>query len=319
MKIKTLLTTALLCFLFSKSLSAQCSINNLFAEVSDCDIDGFVTIDFEFDVINPGADNMFTVNGNGNNYGTFEYGQTFYTIGPVEGNCNTIYELVLIDLNDNDCQAVWEFEEAFCCVSCNNFIVDYVGLNECTGSGTYFAEILIENPGSLHFEVFIDGISEGVFNYGDEVYTFGPFTGNCFEEHTFEVIDIELECESFIVVEPVCCPEYCSISDITVESIECTTVGNFSIELNFNYDEVEEDNFDVWSNGSYHGTYAYADLPIIIDDFPPNGSENPFITVFGIGADVLCADDLAFEGLECDTEECSINNVEAEASCNDDG
>ena len=317
MKIKTLLLALFFCSAFNTLVNGQCSISNLIIEGSQCDADGFVTIDIEFDVENPGADNMFTITGNGTDYGQFEYGEDFYTIGPVEGDCETIYEVVITDVNDNDCSESVAFGAPFCCGGCDNLIVDYVGTNECTESGTFFMDILIDHPTSATFDIYIDGVDFGTFNYGDEIYTFGPFIGDCSTERLIDVQDLSIFCEVQIVLEPICCSEYCSISDITAEAIECTGDGNFSVEINFNYSEVEEDNFDLWSNGSYHGTYAYADLPIVVEDFPPNGNENPFATIFGIGEDALCADDLAFEGLECNG--CAISGVEAEAFCTDDG
>ena len=320
MKIKTLLQTLVLCSVFSFSANAQCSISNLIIEASGCDADGFVTIDIEFDVENPGADNMFTITGNGTDYGQFEYGEDFYTIGPVEGDCATTYEVVITDVNDNNCTESIAFGLPFCCGGCDYLIVDYVGTNNCTGSGTFFMDILIDHPTSESFEVYIDGIDFGTYEYGEEVYTFGPFTGDCTTTRYVSVQDASIFCEADLELEPVCCPEYCSISDITVEAIECTDENQFSIELNFDFAEVEEDNFDFWANGFYHNTYAYADLPILIEDFPQDPNGNNFVTIFGIGEDQLCADDLAFDGLECASLDCTISDVYAEAYvCNDQG
>jgi len=271
MKFKTL-QQVLLLSIISFSLSAQCSISNLIIEASGCDADGFVTIDIEFDVDNPGADNMFTITGNGTDYGQFEYGEDFYTIGPVEGDCVTTYEVVITDVNNNDCSESVAFGLPFCCGGCGELIVDYVGLNECTGSGTFFMDILIDHPTSESFEVYIDDVDYGTYDYGEEIYTFGPFTGDCTTTRYINVQDGSIFCEDVITVEPVCCSEYCSISDVTVEPIECTGLNQFSIELNFESTEVEEDEFDFWANGAYHGTYAYADLPLYIEDFPQERS-----------------------------------------------
>ncbi len=297
----------------------DCSMVMELESFSDCDENGAFNINLYVD--NPtGSSGGFETVINGVSFGFNDYGLTSYEFGPLEIECNAILDISVIDFDEPDCIFMLSIENEACCDDCTNFVVDYIGDNACTESGTFFAEILIDNPGSQHFEVFIDGISEGVFNYGEEVYSFGPFVGDCNTEHIFDVVDIDSGCESTIVLEPICCSEYCSISDVTVETIECTENGNFSIELNFTFEEVEEDNFDVWSNGTYHGTYAYADLPIIIDDFPSNGNENPFITVFGIGQDILCADDLAFEGLECNGGTCGISDVYAEAyDCNEQG
>ena len=56
--------------------STDCIISNVFAEAGECDSLGYFLVDIEFDVENPMAYN-FTIQGNGTNYGSFEYGEPF--------------------------------------------------------------------------------------------------------------------------------------------------------------------------------------------------------------------------------------------------
>ncbi len=502
MKIKTILNALLLSSIFSFGLTAQCSITNLEVLSLGCDINGMVSIQYDFDVVDPGSDNTFTlfVNGgfageieygqgpytygllwgdcdithsiqiedsndsscsadftfaepfccweegcnmvldvdsvgecnsdgdfyitllvanpggssggfetviNGVSFGWTDYGSPLYEFGPLDGDCETLYEIIVTDWEDASCTLSTSLD-ALCCGSCNDLIVDYVGSNECTDLGTYFAEILINNPGGSNFEFYVDGILEGVYSYGDQVYTFGPFQGDCLTEYEFNIVDLDfgcsstidiesvccqscndlivdyvgsnecnssgtffmevlidhptsqsfevyigdtdygtfnygeeiytfgpfvgdctteryisiqdpsIFCESEITLEPVCCPAFCSISELSVETLECTGDNTYSIILDFIYDGVEEAEFDFWANGSYHNTYAYADIPILISDFP--GDPDPFVTVLGIENDQLCAGDLAFEGLDCDGVNCTISNIFAEAyGCDDQG
>ena len=413
MKLKTLLSVLLLSSIFSLSLIAQCDITNLEVTSTGCDVNGTVTIQYDFDVINPGSSNTFKlyVNGgysgeleydqgpytygllwgdcdithsirvedsndsncsadytfgepfccweegcnmtldldfagecndngefyvtllvanpggssggfetviNGVSFGWIDYGNTLYEFGPLAGDCETIYEFTVTDWEDEECTLTTSLNEPICCDSCDDMIVDYVGTNQCNESGTFFMELLIDHPTSETFDVYIGNVYFGTYEYGEEVYSFGPFQGDCSTERNINIQDLSLFCESQFTVEPVCCPAYCTISDITVEAIECTGDQTFSIELDFEYNEVEETEFDFWANGVYHGTYAYAELPIIITDYPVH--PNPFVTVFGIGADALCANDFLFEGFtECSTS-CTISDVYAEAhECNDQG
>ena len=56
--------------------STDCIIYNLFAEAGECDSLGYFMVDIEFDVENSMA-YTFTIQGNGTNYGSFEYGEPF--------------------------------------------------------------------------------------------------------------------------------------------------------------------------------------------------------------------------------------------------
>ena len=81
---------------------SECTIFNVYAEASDCDSMGMVMIDIEFDVENQQSMG-FNISGNGENYGSFDYGQMYYTVGPILADGETIYEFVIIDNDDNSC------------------------------------------------------------------------------------------------------------------------------------------------------------------------------------------------------------------------
>tara|TARA_B100000963_G_scaffold251577_1_gene220423 strand:- start:1551 stop:2882 length:1332 start_codon:yes stop_codon:yes gene_type:complete len=82
--------------------STGCIISNIYAEEEECDSVGYFMVDIEFDVENPMA-YTFTIEGNGTNYGSFEYGQTFYQLGPFLGDGVTEYEFAIGDNKDSEC------------------------------------------------------------------------------------------------------------------------------------------------------------------------------------------------------------------------
>ena len=96
----------------------NCEIFDLFVEPYECDDDGNFLIDLVFQISNPGTMG-FTLFGNGMNYGNYEYGQIFYTIGPFAGDGTSIYEIVIQDIENPDCQNFITFEAIDCSVPNN--------------------------------------------------------------------------------------------------------------------------------------------------------------------------------------------------------
>lgn len=58
----------------------------------------------------------------------------------------------------------------------------------------------------------------------------------------------------------------CSISNLDLSNITCLDNGNFTVDLNFSFDEVGDQGFMVQGNGTVYGTYSYADLPVTIEN-----------------------------------------------------
>jgi hypothetical protein len=95
------------------SCGVDCGIFALQIEPQECDAEGNFLIDFSFTV--EGQDNEgFTVLGNGMNYGNFAYGELFYTVGPFVGNGVALYELIIQDLENTDCQNFIAFGAVDC-------------------------------------------------------------------------------------------------------------------------------------------------------------------------------------------------------------
>ena len=93
--------------------STDCIISNVFAEAGVCDSLGYFMIDLEFDVENPMA-NTFTIQGNGTNYGFFEYGEPFYQLGPFLGDGETEYEFAISDNEDSECSDYYDLGTVSC-------------------------------------------------------------------------------------------------------------------------------------------------------------------------------------------------------------
>lgn len=82
--------------------STDCIIYNLFVEAGECDSSGYFIVDIEFDVENSMA-YTFTIQGNDTNYGSFEYGEPFYQLGPFLADGVTEYEFTISDNENSEC------------------------------------------------------------------------------------------------------------------------------------------------------------------------------------------------------------------------
>jgi len=109
----------------------ECLISNVFAEAHEC-IDGFFLTNIKFDYSE--VSDSFEIRGNGQSYGIFSYGEPFYTVGPLEGDCEMIYEFVIIDQGNNDCNDAYVFDEPICCSICEYGEME-IGLIDCFEDG----------------------------------------------------------------------------------------------------------------------------------------------------------------------------------------
>ena len=164
---------------FNLLLAQDCTIQNVIAEPHPCTPNGifYVDIDFEFENV---GESGFRIQGNGNNYGNFEYAQEFVTLGPFEGDGTTALEFVVID-NDNP------------------------------------------------------------------------------------------DCSDFVELEPInCLEEPCEIGDLDIHLTDCDEDGDYDLELNFEYANVDNVGFDFYINNEFFDFYSYNDLPLNLSDLELN-------------------------------------------------
>lgn len=187
----------------------DCAINDVFAEAHECDDNGFFLVDISFEYMD-GSSQGFEIRGNGTSYGFFNYGEPFYTIGPIEGDCETLLEFIIIDLADESCTSFTGFEEPICCEEegCHfsNLEVEIISCD--INEQIFFASISfdINSPGSDFFSISGNGQDYGSFSYGQDSYTLGPLVADGNTEYEFIVTDLELEdCSTFVELGTVTC------------------------------------------------------------------------------------------------------------------
>jgi len=178
--------------------ATDCEIDIPVFELTDCDGDGNFFVHIEVEVANPGA-GSFNVLGNGQNYGNFPYGETFYEIGPFEGDGTSVYELIVQDEEIADCIAFIEFVAPNCSSGGDCMIANIeLSPSDCDANGTYDLMVALEIQNGFNFvDVFLDGDFYGFF----EVNADGIFIIENFEDGGNPVPQLEF-CVNDI---PDCC------------------------------------------------------------------------------------------------------------------
>lgn len=241
-----------------------CEIGELFVEIGDCNPNDifYMFLNFEYS----GVSELFQVQGNGVVYGQYSYNDLPIELGPFEGDCETEYELVVVDVENEACNSVVELG-TICCGEAPCEIGELsVEVGECNDADEFAVFINFEYSGvSDSFRVAGNGNQYGNFAYADLPIEISNLEGNCDLNYEFVVIDLDDEtCAADIGIGEVCCGEDdCEISELLIVPTECDDEGEFYAVILFEYEGTSE-SFSVLGNGNNYGTYEYEDLPIAV-------------------------------------------------------
>lgn len=157
----------------------NCRIFDVQALPTDCDVDGFFFVDVRFNYEDVG-NNGFTIRGNGQIYGNFDYSQIPVRLGPFFGDGNTVYEFVVLDNDDNDCNNFTTVGPIQCDdMDCS--ITDLsVDILDCNGNGTYQVRIdfTANNPTNSRFDLHTTRGLLGTFSLSQLPLVIGNFPSN---------------------------------------------------------------------------------------------------------------------------------------------
>ncbi|HFA48706.1 MAG TPA: T9SS type A sorting domain-containing protein, partial [Bacteroidetes bacterium] len=281
----------------------QCHINDLHAEVSDCDDQGqfYVTIGFEYAGV---GNDGFRLAGNGNVYGFFGYDELPVTVGPFPSQVDFEYEFVVSDVQHPDCGQGIGIDtpdcgngHADCAIS--DLVAD---ATDCADNGTFYVvlDFDFENTSNIGFRVDGNGINYGLFSYDAVPVSIGPLVGTG-APLEFVVRDLnQFDCAAEVVLEPIECEPSgdCAITDLVADPGACHTDGTYNLWLNFSYENVDNNHFDVYQGGNLIGFYPLANLPIVIPHFHGNGDPSQEITIC-INDNPDCCTSVSFDDPQC--------------------
>ncbi|MEM1214890.1 MAG: T9SS type A sorting domain-containing protein [Bacteroidota bacterium] len=295
-----------------------CLIENIETEIIPCNENDQWFIDLTFTAAGNWDSAQFVVTANGGGsqivvpngthnplIGPFDSDVTETVISIVNGinvitDCNVNIPInYTCEPNTGDCSFNDVFAEGYGC-----------------DDGQFLVDIQFNNPngGDLGFYIFGDGVLFGPYEYGQDLYTFGPLDGTT-EDHSILLLDI---------ADPACfvnypftytCTDECLIQEVVLSTSECDG-ETFTVTL----EEVVGQNlgtiFALVGNGESYGTLSYDDLPIEIGTFAGDGE-----TVYEFGViDLLnpgCTNAGAVGPIDCSP--CDLRDLTYEVACGPDG
>ena len=304
----------------------ECSISDIVVEPYNCN-DGFFMIDIEINANNGGPSGYF-VFVDGEIFGPHNYDEPFITLGPFLADPTTIYDILILDIDNPSCYGYIELESIDCLAAEACQISDLVvQTGDCNPDGTYTIWIDFEYEGATndHFDVLDQyGNYIGYFALSELPVQLSNFYPGLQE---FDYIQICINdnadcCAAAEFPAPACVFEgECLISEVVADPQECDGEGTYTLILDFEYQNVASDSFDVYASGGiYIGTYNYAHLPVTILEFPERPlNEYDYIKI--IDQAHACYKEYEFMGPACGADEtfCTIYNLEVETTdCDED-
>jgi hypothetical protein len=267
--------------LLASPLAAQqnCHIYDLTASVvqtspNNCQF--YVVLQFQHN----GTTNQYTVQGNGQNYGTFTYGTNPNTLGPFTANPSapTTLEFLVRDAVLPDCK-----DDVFvtvppcgsntdCAISNLQFEV-----GDCVPGALGYSLTLdfdVQNPGNDLFEVWGNNTYLGIFPIGQLPLQIPNFPSNGPAVDVLKVcINDQPDCCKIVEFQGPNCPATpCGIHNFEVETGECTSDSTFEVWVDFDLLSPSISGaFALWANGENLGVFNVTQLPLHIEDFPWNG------------------------------------------------
>ncbi|MCB9284201.1 MAG: T9SS type A sorting domain-containing protein [Lewinellaceae bacterium] len=290
-----------------------CHIYDLVVETTACENGSFYAIlNFQYENV---SNEGFTVQGNGVNYGNFNYSEVPLTLGPLAGDGTTPYEFVVTDLVHPDCSDFVDLGTIDCTPEPCNIYDLTVETTPCE-NGQFYAilNFQYQNVGNQGFKVQGNGVLYGTFEYADLPVTIGPLAGDGTTVYEFSVRDVaHPDCHDVTFTGPVDCGAGpCEIYDLVVETGECNGDGAYSLFINFQVDNPGNDHFEVFYNGQNIGYFLLADLPVTIENFSDNGEQVVHLT-FCINDMPDCCKVAEFPS-PCPGSPCNIYDLTAETT-----
>lgn len=226
--------------------SQSCEISNVVATPGECDAAGefIVTIDFEYE----NTSDQFMINGNGMNYGLFNYSDLPIILDGFLADCQTVYEFIIHDVNDNDCT---NFAGAgpICCgdEECIISSIDF-GANPICENGLIITEWFIfgENTSEVGYDIFINGEFITFVQYNDEgPYNFDIEAPNAQKFAITACDNDNADCCYTWELDNPCYEEEpeCEFSNIALDASECDG-GEFALVIDFDFSGTTNDFFD---------------------------------------------------------------------------
>lgn len=290
------------------SNTGDCLFSGVIAEPHPCNADGQFLVDIEVQVNNPGALG-YLVFADGQINGPYSYALPFVTLGPFAADGSTVYDFLILDLENPTCFGYAEVGPIDCSGSCEIYDLAVETL-DCNPDGTYnlIVDFNVANPGNDFFDVYggPNNAFLGYFPIAELPVTIEnfPASGNDFDRIKICINDNPDCCRVKEFPAPDCNTGDCIIHDLGVSLAYCDSAG-FYVQLHFGYANTGGAGYRVQGNGQVYGTYSYDEPFPVIGPFPPELDVVWELVVKDVNHPD-CSDFTTFTSMYCDdsTETC---------------
>lgn len=279
-----------------------CDILVLEVEVIECDGNEAYVLSLGFEIEGEG-DNGYAVFSESAFYGTYEYDDNPLVLENIQGSDSIVDIVTVCDIEIPGCCASVAYE-ALLCSGCIIYNLNAVP-QPCNLENEIFVSLDFDfqNVSGDGFSVSGNGTQYGTFMYEEVPVLIGPFPGDGSQFLEFVVTDLANgDCFDATEIGLLACGDICELSELVVETGECTGNNTYVVSLDFNFENVIGDNFDLFVNGEFYDGFSYNDLPLTLEEFPSGGNDLDTITVCDNDNEDCCTT-VVFEAVPC---ACSI-------------
>lgn len=234
-----------------------------------------ITFTFTYQVVS----DSFRLNTLGGFQGTFAYADLPITLTGLTIPANNTHHdrLFICDQESPNCCIEISYNLSCTPPVCNISAV-LLDATDCNDNNQFFVTVNAEFDNvSDSFALRVNGDLYGHYAFADLPLQIGPFNGNANHGWVFKVIDLEHpDCMRAAELPIINCNPDCHIgSDGLDWTVEChNNLTTYDITFDLNY-QAGSDSFTLNTLGGFHGTFAYADLPITLSNLPiPTNSQH---------------------------------------------
>lgn len=294
----------------------SCSITHPTVEVLPCEDNGNFYVRLQFEDNNT-SHSGFSVRGSGLNHGNFEYGEHYYDIGPIPGDCVKLYEFVIRDLEKEACSATIHLEEPVCCQE--ECYIREVNIEEncIDGQLVSFTINFDHNQDSTKiFGLWANGEKLGNYHFGSLPLTLTNIVFNT-SQVVFNIVNLSNDnCRKEFPYTFECLHNggNCALHIVNQERSECNADGVFYIFFSVTATNPGNDGFKVVGlHSNYQTTFPYGQARYKIGPFLGDCITKYTFLVQDINKPD-CAVQMGLEGPVCCTD-CFIREVAIHENC----
>ncbi len=233
----------------------DCGIDDVVIKKGDC-VGDSIYLWLSFKNKN-GSLEGFTIKGNGQVYGNFEYGQDRYRLGPFLQDCEKRLEFIVQDRTMNECRSEGLFNQPLCC-DCQ---ISGLEIEEiCDGDKLIAFDIDVDHYNTTgNFSLFINNVKIGTYSFANLPVKITNLTG-LGQTIAIKIFDAENEaCRLLSNYTFKCKPATaeCVFDGLTFKASDCNTDKKFFVILKFVAANAGDKGFGIKINGVWLDTIKY--------------------------------------------------------------